>query len=148
MRDYKSLTHTRWDCKYHIVFIPKKRQKWIYGQLREMLKETLHELARRKSCEIVEGYLMRDHIHMCVSIPPKYSVSHVVGYLKGKSAIAVARHFKGKQRNFSGEHFWARGYYVSTVGLDEEMVREYIRNQEANDVHRDQLALGYAPGAQ
>ena len=91
---------------------------------------------------------MRDHIHMCVSIPPKYSVSHVVGYLKGKSAIAVARQFKGKQRNFTGEHFWARGYFVSTVGLDEEMVREYIRNQEVNDVHRDQLALGYAPGAQ
>ena len=112
------------------------------------MKEILHELASRKSCEIVEGHLMRDHIHMCVSIPPKYSVSHVVGYLKGKSAIAVARQFKGKQRNFAGEHFWARGYFVSTVGLDEEMVREYIRNQEDNGVHRDQLALGYAPGAQ
>ena len=148
MRDYKSLTHTRWDCKYHIVFIPKKRQKWVYGQVREKLKEVLHELARRRSCEIVAGHLMRDHIHMCVSIPPKYSVSSVVGYLKGKSAIAMARYFKGKQKNFNGEHFWARGYFVSTVGLDEEMVREYIKNQEANDVHRDQLALGYAPGAQ
>jgi len=148
MRDYKSLTHTRWDCKYHVVFIPKKRQKNIYGHLRKMLKETLHELAQRKGCEIVEGYLMRDHIHMCVSIPPKYSVSSVVGYLKGKSAIAIARKYKGRQRNFNGEHFWARGYYVSTVGLDEAMVREYIRNQEVNDAHRDQLELGYAPGAQ
>lgn len=85
---------------------------------------------------------MKDHVHMCLSVPPKYAVSNVVGYIKGKSAIAIARRFKGKQRNFNGEHFWARGYYVSTVGLDEEMVREYIRNQERNDEKRDQMSLG------
>ncbi|WOG25885.1 IS200/IS605 family transposase [Endozoicomonas sp. 8E] len=143
MPDYKSLTHTRWDCKYHIVFIPKKRQKVIYGSLRKFLGAIFHDLASRKGCEIVEGHLMRDHVHICISIPPKYSVSNVVGYLKGKCAIAIARHFKGKQRNFSGEHFWARGYFVSTVGLDEDVVREYIRNQEKNDETRDQLKLGF-----
>lgn len=142
MPDYKSLTHTRWDCKYHVVFIPKKRQKVIYGHLRKMLGEILHELASRKGAEILEGHMMRDHIHMCISIPPKYSVYHIVGYIKGKSAIAIARKFRGKQRNFNGEHFWARGYFVSTVGLDEDMVREYIRHQEQNDERRDQMKLG------
>ena len=142
MRDYKSLTHTRWDCKYHIVFIPKRRRKLIYGSLRKNLGTMFHELADRKGCQIEEGHLMIGHVHMCISIPPKYSVSNVVGYIKGKSAIWIARNFKGKQKNFAGEHFWARGYFVSTVGLDEDMVRKYIRNQEANDVHRDQLALG------
>jgi len=142
MPDYKSLTHTRWDCKYHVVFIPKRRQKLIYGHLRKHLGEILHELARRKSAEILEGHMMRDHIHMCISIPPKYAVSHIVGYIKGKSAIAIARRFKGKQRNFNGENFWARGYFVSTVGLDEEVVRDYIRHQEENDKRRDQMQLG------
>jgi len=142
MRDYKSLAHTRWDCKYHVVFIPKKRQKLIYGHLRTFLGETFHELSARKGCKIEEGHLMKDHVHMCISVPPKFAVSNVVGYIKGKSAIAIARHFKGKQRNFNGEHFWARGYFVSTVGLDEEMVREYIRNQESNDEKRDQMVLG------
>jgi putative transposase len=125
-----------------VVFIPKKRQKLIYGQLRKLLGEILHELANRKGAEILEGHMMRDHVHMCISIPPKYSVSHIVGYIKGKSAIAIARKFRGKQRNFNGEHFWARGYFVSTVGLDEDVVREYIRNQEENDEHRDQMKLG------
>ncbi|KEQ18174.1 transposase [Endozoicomonas numazuensis] len=121
------------------------RQKVIYGSLRKFLGAIFHELAKRKECEIIEGHLMRDHVHICISIPPKYSVSYVVGYLKGKCAIAIARHFKGKQRNFSGEHFWARGYFVSTVGLDEDMVREYIRNQEKNDESRDQLRFGFEP---
>lgn len=142
MRDYKSLSHTRWDCKYHIVFIPKKRQKLIYGAIRKYLGEILHDLAKRKGVIIEEGHLMPDHIHMCISIPPKYAVSNVVGYLKGKSAISIARKFKGRQRNFSGEHFWARGNFVSTVGLDEEMVMEYIRHQEKADEQRDQLKLG------
>ena len=142
MRDYKSLAHTRWDCKYHIVFIPKRRQKVIYGHVREFLGQVFHDLSTRKGCNIEEGHMMIDHVHMCLSVPPKYSVSNVVGYIKGKSAIAVARKFKGKQRNFNGEHFWARGYFVSTVGLDEETVREYIRNQEANDARRDQMSLG------
>ena len=142
MRDYKSLAHTRWDCKYPVVFIPKKRQKLIYGHLRTFLGEVFHELSARKGGKIEEGHLMRDHVHMCIRVPPKYAFSNVVGYIKGKSAIAIARHFKGKQKNFNGEHFWARGYFVSTVGLDEEMVREYIRNQAANDERRDQMVLG------
>ena len=142
MRDYKSLTHTRWDCKYHIVFIPKKRKKLIYGVIRKHLGEVLHELAKRKGVVIEEGHLMPDHIHMCISIPPKYAVSNVVGYLKGKSAISIARRFKGRQRNFTGEHFWARGYFVSTVGLDEDMVIEYIRSQEKADEQQDQLRFG------
>lgn len=106
--------------------------------MRKYLGEILHELAKRKGIQIEEGHLMKDHIHMCISIPPKYAVSKVVGYLKGKSAISIARKFKGKQRNFNGEHFWARGYFVSTVGLDEQMVREYIRNQEKNDESSEQ----------
>ena len=143
MPDYKSLTHTRWDCKYHVVFIPMRRQKVIYGRLRKFLGDIFHELAKRKGCEILEGHLMRDHVHICISIPPKYSVSHVVGYLKGKCAISIARHFKGRQRNFNGESFWARGYFVTTVGLDEDVVRAYIRNQEKDDERHDQLRLGW-----
>lgn len=142
MRDYKSLSHTRWDCKYHIVFIPKKRKKLIYGAIRKHLGEILHDLAKRKGVVIEEGHLMPDHIHMCISIPPKYAVSNVVGYLKGKSAISIARKFKGRQRNFTGESFWARGYFVSTVGLDESMVIDYIRNQEKVDEQQDQLRFG------
>ena len=142
MRDYKSLSHTRWDCKYHIVFIPKNRKKVIYGQLRKYLGEIFHELSKRKGVVIEEGHLMVDHVHMCISIPPKYAVSNVVGYIKGKSAISIARKFKGRQRNFNGESFWARGYFVSTVGLDENMVIEYIRNQEKVDKQQDQLKLG------
>jgi putative transposase len=142
MRDYKSLSHTRWDCKYHIVFIPKRRQKLIYGAIRRHLGETFHELAKRKGVTIEEGHLMKDHVHMCISIPPKYAVSNTVGYLKGKSAISIAKKFRGRQRNFNGENFWARGYFVSTVGLDEEMVREYIRNQEKEDECLEQLKLG------
>ncbi len=143
MPDYKSLGHTRWDCKYHIVFIPKKRQKVIYGSLRKFLGEIFHELAKRKGCKILEGYLMPDHVHMFISIPPKYSVSSVVGYIKGKAAIMIARNFKGKQRNFTGESFWARGYFVSTVGLDEEVVKAYIRNQESPEQHREQLKINW-----
>ena len=141
MKDYKSLSHTRWVCKYHIVFISKKRKKVIYGDLRKYLGKILHELAQQKGVDILEGHLMRDHVHMCVSVPPKYAVSTVVGYLKGKSAIAIARQFKGRQRNFTGEHFWARGYFVSTVGLDEDVVRKYIRHQEANEVYDEQKGL-------
>ena len=142
MREYESLSHTKWDCKYHVVFIPKKRKKVIFGGIRKYLGKMLHELAVQKGCQIVEGHLMSDHIHMCISIPPKYSVSNVVGYIKGKSAIGIARHFLGKSRNFSGENFWARGYFVSTVGLDEAMVRAYIREQEKEDERYEQLKLG------
>ena len=142
MREYESLSHTKWDCKYHVVFIPKRRKKVIFGGIRKYLGKMLHELAVQKGCQIVEGHLMSDHIHMCISIPPKCSVSNVVGYIKGKSAIGIARHIMGKSRNFSGENFWARGYFVSTVGLDEAMVRAYIREQEKEDERYEQLKLG------
>jgi REP-associated tyrosine transposase len=141
MRDYKSLAHTRWDCKYHIVFIPKYRQKIIYGKLRSYIGEMFHDLASHRESKIEEGHMMGDHIHMCISIPPKYPVSKVVGYIKGKSAIMIARRFGSKARNYKGESFWARGYFVSTVGLDEEMVREYIRTQDERDKYFDQQSL-------
>ncbi|SFM18132.1 IS200/IS605 family transposase [Nitrosomonas communis] len=142
MRDYQSLAHTTWDCKYHIVFIPKRRKKVIFGMIRKHLGKVFHELAAQKNSQIVERHLIPDHVNMCISIPPKYSVFYVVGYIKGKSAISIARRFTGKSRNFTGENFWARGYFVSTVGLDEEMVREYIQHQEKEDEHYDQLKLG------
>ena len=135
------MSHTRWDCKYHVVFIPKKRKKVIYVSLRKYLGEILHELVKQKGIEILEGHLMKDHVHMCLSVPPKFAVSNVVGYLKGKSAIAIARKFSGRQRNFNVEHFWARGCFVSTVGLDEHVVREYIRHQESNDANYEQRSL-------
>ena len=142
MKEYQSLSHTRWDCKYHVVFIPKRRKKAIYGALRKNLGEIFRELAQQRECGVVEGHLMIDHVHMCLSIPPKLSVSNAAGYIKGKSAISIARNFGGRQRNFTGEVFWARGYFVSTVGLDEEMVRAYIRNQEIEDERYDQMKLG------
>ena len=139
MRDYQSLNHTTWDCKYHVVFIPKRRKKAIFEAVHKHLGKVLHELAVQKGCQIVEGHLQPD---MCISIPPKHAVSYVVGYIKGKSAISIARRLMGRAKNFTGENFWARGYFVSTVGLDEEMVREYIRPQEEEDEHYDQLKLG------
>ena len=142
MKEYQSLAHTKWDCKYHVVFIPKRRKKKIFGVLRRHLGEVFRELAKHKEAEVVEDHLMPDHVHMCLSIPPKYAVSNVVGYMKGKSAITIARRFGGRERNFTGEVFWARGYFVSTVGLDEEMVRTYIRNQEELDARHDQMKLG------
>ncbi|MCP3878491.1 MAG: IS200/IS605 family transposase [Sulfitobacter sp.] len=141
MKEYHSLTHTRWDCKYHIVFIPKRRKKKVFGALRKHLGEILHELASHRESKIVEGHLMADHVHMCISIPPKYAVSTVVGYIKGKSAIQIARQFGGRQRNFTGESFWARRHFVSTVGLDEQMVRAYIRNQDAEDARYEQMKM-------
>jgi len=142
MKEYESLSHTKWDCKYHVVFIPKRRKKLIFGTIRKHLGEILHELAKQRECRIVEGHLMQDHVHMCISIPPKYSVSNVIGYIKGKSAISIARGFMGKTRNFTGENFWARGYFVSTVGLDEDVVRAYIRHQEKEDERYEQMKLG------
>ncbi len=130
---YQSLSHSKWDCKYHVVFIPKCRRKALYGQIRKHLGAIFHELARQKECQIVEGHLMPDHVHICIAIPPKFAVSSIVGFLKGKSAIAIARQFQGKERNFTGEHFWARGYAVSTVGFELEQIRTYIREQEGAD---------------
>ena len=141
MKEYQSLSHTRWECKYHVVFIPKRRKKTIFGVLRRHLGEVFRELARHKEAEVVEGHLMPDHVHICLSIPPKIAVSSVVGYMKGKSAITIARKFMGRERNFTGEVFWARGYFVSTVGLNEEVVRAYIRQQEAEDERYDQMKL-------
>jgi putative transposase len=129
---YQSLSHSKWDCKYHVVFVLKRRRKAIFRQTRRQLGPIFHGRARQKECQIVEGRLMPDHVHMCIAIPPKHAVASVIGFLKGKSAIAIAR-LCGKQRNFAGEHFWARGYAVSTVGFELEQVRQYIRAQESAD---------------
>ena len=141
MDEFESLSHTRWDCKYHIVFIPKCRRKLLYGNLRQHLGEIFRKLASQKESRIEEGHLMPDQVHMMISIPPKYSVSQVVGYIKGKSAIHLARVYAERRRNYVGQHFRARGYFVSTVGRDEEVIREYIRNQEVEDARLEQLSL-------
>ena len=130
---YESLSHSKWDCKYHIVFVPKYRKKVLYGKIRKFLGSLFHELAQQRRSKILEGHMVQDHVHMLIQIPPKYSVAEVVGYLKGKSAIAVARQFSGRKKNFNGEKFWARGYAVSTVGFEEIQIRQYIRNQEQLD---------------
>ena len=139
----QSLSHTKWDCKYHVVFIPKCRRRTLYVQLRPHLKEVFRQLAAQRESRIEEGHMLVDHVHMMISIPPKYSVAQVVGYIKGKSAIHLARVYGEKKRNFVGQHFWARGYFVSTVGRDETVIREYIRNQEKEDERLDQLKLQY-----
>jgi len=115
--------------------VPKYRKKKLYGEIRTFLGPVFHELARQKDCKILEGHMVQDHVHMLISIPPKYSVSQIVGYIKGKSAISIARQFNGRQRNFNGENFWARGYAVSTVGFEEEQIRKYIKNQEQLDTN-------------
>jgi len=141
MYDNQSLSHTRWECKYHVVWIPKYRKKAIYGDLRKYLGDIFRELAEQKESRVIEGHLMADHVHILLTIPPKYSVSQVVGFIKGKSAIQIARNFQGRKKNFTGQHFWARGFYVSTVGKDENAVREYIQRQEQEDKRLDQLNL-------
>jgi putative transposase len=141
MEEIQSLSHTKWECKYHVVWIPKYRKKKLFSGLRGELGKVFHTLAEQKECKILEGHLRPDHVHVLVSIPPKLSVAVVVGYIKGKSAIYIARNFVGKRRNFVGENFWARGYYVSTVGLDEAVIRSYIKAQEKEDQRLDQLRL-------
>jgi len=142
MDEIESLSHTQWDCKYHVVFIPKYRKKVLYGHIRKRVGQILKQLiSQKEGVELVEGHAMGDHVHMCLSIPPKYAVASVVGFLKGKSAVWIFREFEGKRRNFGGMHFWARGYFVSTVGRDEATVRNYIRNQEEVDKRLDQLQL-------
>jgi len=143
MNEYHSLSHTKWECKYHIVFIPKYRRKGLYGSLKKHLGEIFHELARQKECVIEEGHIMPDHVHMLLSIPPKLKVSEVVGYIKGKSAIQIVRRFTPKQRNFTGHHFWARGYFVTTVGHNEEAVRKYIRTQDERDRALEQPSFDF-----
>jgi putative transposase len=142
MDDYESLCHTKWECKYHVVFIPKCRRKVLYGQLWEHMGEVLRRLATQKESRIEEGHLMPDHVHMLIAIPPKHAVSQVIGYIKGKSAIHVARVYGENRRNFVGQHFWARGYFVSTLGRDESVIKEYIRRQEEQDKRDDQLKFG------
>ena len=141
MDDFESLSHAKWECKYHVVFIPKCRRKVLYGHIRKDLGEMFRRLAEQKECRVEEGHLCLDHVHMMISIPPKHSVAQVVGYIKGKSAIHIARTYGERKRNFVGQHFWARGYFVSTVGRDEGVIREYIRNQEEEDKRFDQLKL-------
>ena len=141
MDKIESLKHTKWDCKCHVVFIPKNRRKVLYGQLRVHLGDVFRTLAQHKESQIDEGHMMVDHVHMMISIPPKYAVSNVVGYIKGKSAIHLARVYGERKRNFIGQSFWARGYFVSTVGRDEEVIRNYIRHQEKEDERLEQLGL-------
>lgn len=141
MSGEENLSHTKWECKYHVVFIPKCRRKTLYRKLRRHLGEVFKKLVRQKESRIEEGHLMPDHVHMMIVIPPKYAVSQVVGYIKGKSAIHLARVYGERKRNFVGQHFWARGYYVSTVGRDEAVIREYIRNQAQEDKRLDQMDL-------
>ena len=141
MEDMNSLCHSTWDCKYHIVWIPKYRRKAMFSNIRKYLGEVFRELAKQKESHIEEGHIAVDHVHMCISIPPKYAVAQVVGFIKGKSAIHIARNYGGRQRNFVGESFWARGYYVSTVGKDEEVIKAYIKNQEKEDQKLDQQRL-------
>jgi putative transposase len=139
--DYETLNHSKWECKYHVVFIPKYRRKALFGQLRKHLGVVFRALAMQKESSVEEGHLMPDHVHMLMSIPPKYAVAHVVGFIKGKSAIHIARTFMDRKRNYVGQHFWARGYFVSTVGRDEATIRRYIREQESEDKRVDQLNL-------
>ena len=136
-----SLNHWVWDCKYHVVFIPKCRRRTLYGELRNHLGEVFRHRALRKESRIEEGHLLSDHVHMLIAIPPKYAVAQVVGFIKGKSAIHLARVYGEQKRNFVGQHFWARGYFVSTVGRDERVIREYIQKQEQEDARLDQLGL-------
>ena len=142
MREWKSQSHVRWYCRYHVVFVPKYRKRSIFGSLRRGVGTILRDLCKQHGVELVEGHALPDHVHLCLSIPPKYSVANTVGFLKGKSAIQIHRRYLGKQRNFTGFHFWARGYCVSTVGLDEQMIRAYIRNQEEEEKRQEEFNLG------
>jgi putative transposase len=130
MDTFESLNHSVWECKYHVVLIPKCRRKTLYGDLRQYLGEVFRKLAQQKESRIEEGHLLSDHVHMLIAIPPKYAVAQVVGFIKGKSAIHLARVYGERKRNFVGQHFWARGYFVSTVGRDEGVIRAYIQKQE------------------
>jgi putative transposase len=141
MDDYESLSHSKWECKYHVVFIPKCRRKTLYLELRRHLGDVFRKLAEQKESRIEEGHLLLDHVHMLISIPPKHAVSQVIGFIKGKSAIHLARVYGEKKRNFVGQHFWARGYFVSTVGRDTEVIREYIKKQEEEDKRLEQMNL-------
>lgn len=136
-----SLSHTKWMCKYHIVFTPKYRRKIIYNQYRQSIGEILRQLCGYKGVEIIEGHLMIDHVHMLVSIPPKISISSFMGYLKGKSALMIFDKHANLKYKFGNRHFWAEGYYVSTVGLNEATIAKYIKEQETHDIALDKLSV-------
>jgi putative transposase len=137
MHEWKSLSHVRWDCKYHIVIVPKYRQRVLYGKTKQRIGEILRDLCRHRGVNILEGHAMSDHVHMCLSIPPKYSIASTIGYIKGKSAVRIHRAMGNKR--VTGLHFWSTGYCVSTVGLDEETIKEYIRNQEKFELNQLEL---------
>ena len=142
MHDWQSLSHVRWECKYHIVIIPKYRKRMLYGKVKKHVGEVIKEVCRQRGIELVEGHLMPDHIHMCVSIPPKHSVAFAIGFIKGKSAVRIHRQILGNKK-VTGLHFWSRGYCVSTVGLDEETIRKYIREQEALEKRQGELEFDH-----
>ncbi len=141
MSNSETLSHTTWDGKYHVVFTPKYRRQALYKELRQYLGEVFRSLAAQRECRIEEGHLMPDHVHMLISVPPKYAVAQVIGFLKGKTAIHIARTYLGRRRNFTGQHFWARGYYVSTVGREVGIIRTYIQRQEVEEKRLDQMGL-------
>ena len=145
MHDSELLSHVAWNCKYHLVFVCKYRKKRLYGQIRRRIGQILHLLAKQKQCQILEGHAMPEHIHIAICIPPKYSVSHIVGFLKGKSAIHLHKEFSKNYKSVYGRVFWSRGYFVSTIGLDEEAIKKYIREQEEKDKREDgnQLDMGW-----
>ena len=130
MREWQSLAHVKWECKYHVVIVPKCRKKVLFGRVRLEVGKIIRQLCRQKEVELIEGQACPDHIHLVLSVPPKYSIAMVIGYLKGKSAIQIHRQLQGVKKGFTGKHFWSRGYCVSTVGMDEETIRAYVRNQE------------------
>ena len=140
MKDWQNLAHVKWECKYHLVIVPKYRRKVLFGRSRCQVGTILRQLCRQKGVDLLEGHAMPDHIHLVLSIPPKYSVAMVVGYLKGKSAIQIHRRLLRVNRGFTGKHFWSRGYCISTVGLDEKTVPAYVRQQDELD-HQMELEL-------
>ena len=139
MRDWESLSHVRWECKYHVVIIPKYRRKILYGKLRGKIGSVLRDLCKQKGVDLLEGHARPDHVHLFLSVPPRYSIAFVVGFLKGKSAIRIHRDLLNESGRRYPMHFWARGYCVSTVGLDEEQVRRYIQDQDKLDRAQDHL---------
>ena len=130
MREWQSLSHVKWECKYHVVIVPKYRKRVLYGRVKREVGKIIRQLCRQKEVELLEGHAMPDHIHLVLSVPPKLSIAMVLGYLKGKSAIHIHRQLEGVTRGFTGKHFWSRGYCVSTIGLDEDTIRAYVRDQE------------------
>ena len=140
MHDWKSLSHVRWDCKYHVVIVPKYRKKVIYGKLKDRIGPILRQLCQQRGVDLLEGHAMPDHIHMCLSVPPKYSIARMIGFLKGKSAVCIHRQLL-RERRMAGLSFWATGYCVSTVGLDEETIRRYIQDQEQLESGQGELDL-------